>query len=59
MQLHEQIEDRQVLRYVYYFLARFLVESGAQLTAEATNPDPACILVPFLDQQECFLIYNS
>jgi hypothetical protein len=31
----------------------------AQLTAEATNPDPAGISVPFLDQQECFLVYNS
>jgi hypothetical protein len=59
VQLHEQTEDRQVLRYVYYFLARLLVESGTQLTAEATNPNPAGILVPFLDQQECFLIYNS
>ncbi len=51
MQLHEQIEDRQVLHYVYYFFARLLVESGAQLTTEVTNPDPAGILVPFLDQQ--------
>jgi hypothetical protein len=98
VQLHEQAEDRQVLRYVYYFLARLLAESGAQgvapgggiptpnwdaladlnlaggtvvtraevvpliiaqLTAEATNPDPAGISVPFLDQQECFLVYNS
>ncbi|CAK9198631.1 unnamed protein product [Sphagnum troendelagicum] len=80
LKLHEQAEDRQVLRYVYYFLARLLAESGAQgvtpgggiptpnwdaladlnlaggtvvtraevvpliiaqLTAEATNPDPA------------------
>jgi hypothetical protein len=48
-----------VLCYVYYFLARLLVESGTQLTAKATNPDPTSILVPFLDQQECFLIYNS
>ncbi len=44
---------------MYYFLARLLVESGTQLTAKATNPDPTSILVPFLDQQECFLIYNS
>ncbi len=29
VQLHEQTKDKQVVRYVYYFLARLLVESGA------------------------------
>ncbi|KAG0603461.1 hypothetical protein M758_10G096300 [Ceratodon purpureus] len=28
--LHQSSEDRSVLRYVYYFLARLLAESGAQ-----------------------------
>lgn len=30
MQLHQSSEDKTVLRYVYYFLARLLAESGAQ-----------------------------
>lgn len=30
MQLHKTSDDRSVLRYVYYFLARLLAESGAQ-----------------------------
>lgn len=30
VQLHQSSEDRSVLRYVYYFLARLLAESGAQ-----------------------------
>lgn len=30
MQLHQQCEDRSVLRYVYYYLARILPDSGSQ-----------------------------
>ena len=30
MQLHQQCEDRHVLRYVYYYLARILSDSGSQ-----------------------------
>lgn len=29
-QLHQQCEDRNVLRYVYYYLARILADSGGQ-----------------------------
>jgi hypothetical protein len=29
MQLHQQCEDRHVLRYVYYYLARILSDSGS------------------------------
>lgn len=30
MQLDQQCEDRTVLRYVYYYLARILADTGAQ-----------------------------
>ena len=81
LQLHQQSEDRNVLRYVYYYLARILSDTGAQgltpgggiptpnwdaladidavggvtradvvprivaqLTSEASNADPECIV---------------
>lgn len=30
MQLNQQCEDRTILRYVYYYLARILTDTGAQ-----------------------------
>lgn len=41
VQLHQQCEDRNVLRYVYYYLARILADSGAQgLSAAGGIPTP-------------------
>ena len=41
VQLHQLSEDRSVLRYVYYFLARLLAESGAQgVTSGGGLPTP-------------------
>nr|XP_010928926.1 uncharacterized protein LOC105050551 isoform X2 [Elaeis guineensis] len=41
LMLHQQCEDRSVLRYVYYYLARILSDSGAQgLSAGGGIPTP-------------------
>lgn len=41
LQLHQQCEDRNVLRYVYYYLARILSDTGAQgLTPGGGIPTP-------------------
>lgn len=41
LMLHQQCEDRNVLRYVYYYLARILADSGAQgLSAAGGIPTP-------------------
>lgn len=41
MQLGQQCEDRAVLRYVYYYLARILSDTGAQgLTSGGGIPTP-------------------
>lgn len=41
LMLHQQCEDRSVLRYVYYYLARILSDSGAQgLTPAGGIPTP-------------------
>ena len=41
MQLHQQCEDRNVLRYVYYYLARILSDNGSQgLSAAGGIPTP-------------------
>lgn len=41
VQLHKSSEDRSVLRYVYYFFARLLAESGAQgVTSGGGLPTP-------------------
>ncbi|KAG1365847.1 hypothetical protein COCNU_12G008470 [Cocos nucifera] len=41
LMLHQQCEDRSVLRYVYYYLARILSDSGAQgLSASGGIPTP-------------------
>uniref|UniRef100_A0A0E0CYH0 Uncharacterized protein n=1 Tax=Oryza meridionalis TaxID=40149 RepID=A0A0E0CYH0_9ORYZ len=41
LMLHQQCEDRNVLRYVYYYLARILSDNGAQgLSAAGGIPTP-------------------
>lgn len=41
MQLGQQCKDRTILRYVYYYLARILSDSGAQgLTSGGVIPTP-------------------
>jgi len=41
LQLHQQCEDRNVLRYVYYYLARILSDNGSQgLSAAGGIPTP-------------------
>jgi hypothetical protein len=41
LQLHQQSEDRNVLRYVYYYLARILSDNGSQgLSAAGGIPTP-------------------
>ncbi|MQL81584.1 hypothetical protein Taro_014042 [Colocasia esculenta] len=41
LQLHQQCEDRSVLRYVYYYLARILSDNGAQgMSAGGGIPTP-------------------
>ncbi|KAK1298878.1 hypothetical protein QJS10_CPB14g00813 [Acorus calamus] len=41
LMLHQQCEDRNVLRYVYYYLARILSDNGAQgLSAGGGIPTP-------------------
>lgn len=41
LQLHEQADDRHVVRYVYYYLARVLAESGSHgITPGGGVPTP-------------------
>lgn len=41
LQLNQQCEDRSVLRYVYYYLARILSDTGAQgVTTGGGIPTP-------------------
>lgn len=41
LQLNQQCEDRSVLRYVYYYLARILSDTGAQgLSSGGGIPTP-------------------
>lgn len=40
LQLHQQCEDSNVLRYVYYYLARILSDSGSQGLSQGGIPTP-------------------
>ena len=50
MQLHQQCEDRSVLHYIYYYLARILSDNGSQgLSAGGGIPTPNWDVVADLD----------